>query len=123
MNSKNRKKNNLSRSEMNSGAFKVLQDENGSLKKTLVSTQNELERYRSQYYESDKKNGVYESMRQTIVFHEIIKFFATGVLGGLSINLLTEGNYLYAAVLLSVAVLIYIFVVRIDNRIFDKKTK
>jgi len=108
---------------MNSGAFKVLQNENDSLKKTLISTQNELERYRSQYHKSDKRNGVYESMGQTIVFHEIIKFFATGVLGGLSINLLTEGKYLYAAVLLFVAVLIYIFVVRIDNRIFDKKTK
>ncbi len=124
MNRKNQKKNNvLSKTEMSSGAFKVLGQENESLKKTLVNTQNELEQYRSQYHESDKKNGIYESMQQTVVFHELIKFLATGGLGGLSINLLSSGQYLYSGVSLFAAIAVYVSVVGVDNRIFNKKIK
>lgn len=125
MNRKNKKRNNnLSKQEMsNSGAFKVLKNENESVKKSLVSTQNELEEYRSKYHESDKKNGIYESMRQTVVLHEVIKFLATGVLGGLSINWLTDQKYLYSIISFVVAIIIYICVVRIDNKIFNKKVK
>lgn len=121
MGNKKGKRNNLSKTEMSSGAFKVLKNENESLRKTLVNTQNELERYRSQYHESDKKNGIYESMKQTVIFHEVIKFLATGGLGGLSIDLLTRQKYLYAFISLFIAVIIYICVVRIDNSIFGKK--
>lgn len=124
MSSSNKKKNGgLSKNEMSSGAFKVLKDENESLKKTLISTQNELENYRSKYHESDKKNGIYESMKQTVVFHEVIKFLATGILGGLSINWLNEKEYLYAGVAFVVAIIVYISVVRIDNKIFNKEIK
>lgn len=124
MSSSNKKKNGgLSKNEMSSGAFKVLKDENESLKKTLISTQNELENYRSKYHESDKKNGIYESMKQTVVCHEVIKFLATGILGGLSINWLNEKEYLYAGVAFVVAIIVYISVVRIDNKIFNKEIK
>lgn len=104
----------------NPGAFKVLENENTSLKKSLVYTQNELEEYRSKYHESDKKNGIYESMKTTVIFHEIIKFLATGILGGLGVNFLTDEKYIYALVSLVIAVIIYICIVKIDNRIFNK---
>lgn len=116
------KKNKLTKTEMGSGAFKVLKDENNSLKKTLISTQNELERYRSRYHEVDKENGIYRSMKQTVVFHELIKFLSTGILGSLSINMLTEKKYSYAFVLLIIAIIIYTVVVKIDNKIFNKET-
>ena len=107
----------------NSGAFKVLENENISLKKSLVDTQDELEGYRSKYHESDKKNGIYESMKTTVVFHEVVKFLATGVIGGLGINLLTEQKYLYSLLMLVLALIIYICVVKIDNKIFNKDLK
>ena len=123
MNRKSKKKNSLSKAEMNSGAFKVLKDENISLKKTLISTQDELERYRSQYHESDKKNGIYESMRKTIVFHEVIKFLSTGIIGSLSIYFFTEGMFLYASVTLLVAIVMHALIVYMDNKIFGKKNE
>lgn len=122
MNRKVKKKNSLSKAEMNSGAFKVQKDENSSLKKTLINTQDELERYRSKYHESDKKNSIYESMKETVVFHEIIKFL-TGVLGGVSTNFLSEGKYIYAMIALFISITVYMVIVNIDNKIFGKKNK
>ena len=116
-----KRKNELSEKEMsNSGSFKLLENENTALKKSLIGTQNELEIYRSKYHESDKKNGVYESMKTTVVFHEVIKFLGSVVFGGVGINLLTNKSYFYGFLSVLIGIIIYISVVRIDNKIFNK---
>jgi hypothetical protein len=119
-----KKSNALSKKEMSStGSYKLLENENISLKKTLANTQNELETYRSKYNESDKKNGIYESMKRTIVLHEVIKFIATGMLGGLGINLFSDSKWLYGSVSIIMGIILYVYVVSVDNKIFNKENK
>jgi hypothetical protein len=105
----------------NSGAFKLVENENTALKKSLIDTQNDLEKYRSQYYESDKMNVVYESMKNTIVFHEALKYIGSGMLGGYGINLISENKFLYGGLIVLIGLVIYIYIIKLDNRIFNKK--
>lgn len=100
----------------NSGSFKLLQNENTSLKKTLVETQNILESFRSKYHESDKQNAVLVSKRGIIIFHEILKFTVSTIGGGIGVNLLSNKEYQSGLIVCAVSLIIYALIVFVDNK-------
>lgn len=108
---------NLSKKELSSiGVGKVLIQENDSLKKSLEITQNELEGYRAKYHESDKNYAVQVSKNKIIIFHEILKYATSVLFGGIGVNYLTSGNYLFGGVLVLISLIFYTLIVLSDRK-------
>lgn len=112
-----RKKNTLTLNEQKTTAtFKLMSEKNKTLEKSLKITQDELEKYRGKYHESDKNHAIQKSKNQTIIFHEILKYFASILFGGVGVNYLTNGDYLFGGVLILISLIFYVLIVLSDRR-------
>lgn len=97
-------------------AFKLMSEKVETLERSLKSTQDELESYRSKYHESDKNHAIEKSRNSTLVFHEILKFVASVVGGGLGVNYISSGQLKTGAICLICTVIFYSLIVLSDKR-------
>ncbi|MES2060014.1 MAG: hypothetical protein V4438_03215 [Patescibacteria group bacterium] len=110
-------KNNLTAKEQKTTAtFKLMSEKNKTLERSLKITQDELEKYREKYHESDKNHAVQKSKNQTIIFHEILKYISSALVGGVGVNYLTNGQYKLGSVLIVVSLIFYTLIVFSDRK-------
>ena len=95
-------------------AFKLMSGEIKTLKKSLKNTQDELEKYREKYHESDKNYAVERSKNTTLFFHEILKFIVSVVCGGIGVNLITGSSILLGVGILFLGIILYVLIVLSD---------
>lgn len=118
MSKNNGKKNKIltTAEQKTTAAFKLMSEKVETLEKSLRSTQDELESYRSKYHESDKNHAIEKSRNSTLVFHEILKFVVSVVGGGLGVNLISTGQIQNGTICLIVTVIAYSAIVLSDKR-------
>jgi hypothetical protein len=97
-------------------AYKLLSEQNETLKKSLASTQDELENYRSKYHEADKSHAVLSSKTETFILHEILKFLFSCVGVAVGVNFLTDGKISYGILAIVFGVGLYSLIVYLDNK-------
>lgn len=97
-------------------AFKLMSEKIETLEKSLKITQDELESYRSKYYESDKNHAIEKSRNNTLVFHEILKFVVSVIGGGIGVNLISGGQINNGVICLTITIVIYSAIVFSDKR-------
>lgn len=116
INSKQKKNNLTTKEQKTTATFKLMSEKNKTLEKSLKITQDELENYRSKYYESDKNHAVQVSKNTTIIFHEILKYITSVIFGGLGINYFTNGKYIYGGILILISLIFYGLIVFSDRK-------
>src|SRR3954469_14881845 len=77
-----------------------------SIKQTLITTQNELESWRTKYHNADKNNTALTTMQDVFVGIEIVKLVLSAVGVSLGVNLITNGNN-WGYAIAAVSVIIY----------------
>jgi len=103
-------------------AFKLMSERVKTLEKSLKNTQDELESYRTKYYDADKKHAVQMSKNSTLVFHEILKFVVSVVCGGIGVNLVTDGRIKEGIGIIALGVVLYGVIVITDRYKKHEKT-
>lgn len=97
-------------------AFKLISEQKETLEKSLKLTQDELEKYREKYHESDKNHALQISKNSTLIFHEVLKFVISTVFGGLGVNMISEHSYRNGIGLIVAGVIIYSILVVSDRK-------
>ncbi len=103
-------------------AFKLMSERVKTLEKSLKNTQNELESYRTKYYDADKKHAIQMSKNNTLVFHEILKFVVSILCGGIGVNLITDGKIVEGIRIIVLGVVLYGIIVITDKYKKHEKT-
>lgn len=96
-------------------AFKLKSEQVKVLERSLKITQDELEKYREKYHESDKNHAIEKSRNSTLIFHEILKFVVTVVCGGIGVNFITGGNFKNGLMMLLLALILYSAIIFSDR--------
>ncbi len=98
----------------NSGVGKLLladkerlQQEVDVLKKSLKENQDQLEDLRTRNHELDKANSIFALRLNTAFLPEFLKFIASSVGAGLSVNFFFSKQMVLAIVVLVISVVIY----------------
>lgn len=86
---------------------KKLQQEMNVLKKSLKESQDQLENLRTRNHELDKINSILGFRLNTAFFPEFLKFIASSVGAGLSVNLFFYNQEVWAITVLVLSVVIY----------------
>ena len=85
------------------------------IKQSLVVAQDELGNWKNRYHESDKRVGILDSIIQSNLLAEIVKFLLSTVLAGIGINLLTDGSYLWGGIFALAAIVCYVGIVTLSR--------
>ena len=106
----------LTKSEkQTTAAFKLISLENEALKKSLIKTQNALEKMREAKFQQEKDNAILEHKQKTIFWIEFFKFISSiGI--GFSINYFILGNYQIALSVGITSVLIFSITIIFTNK-------
>ncbi len=98
----------------NSGVGKLLladnerlQQEVDVLKKSLKESQDQLEDLRTRNHELDKANSILGFRLNTVFLPEFLKFIASSVGAGLSVNFFFSNQVVWAIIVLVLSVVIY----------------
>ena len=109
--------NNLTpREQKTTAAYKLLSKQVKILQKSLKSVQNELENYRSKYYDADKGKAVAVSKNSASGFHEFLKFVTSVVFGGMGVNFFTSAMYTKGIIFIIIAIISYGLIVFVDKK-------
>ncbi len=98
------------------GAFKLISEQKKTLEKSLKITQDELERYREKFHETDKAHAVEVSRHSILLFHEILKFVISTVCGGLGVNMISDKIYREGIAVIVLGIMLYFVVVWFDRK-------
>lgn len=96
--------------------IKSLYEENLRLKKSLETTQDELENWREKYHESDKQVSVLDERVSSSIATEIIKFLVSTILAGIGVNLATDGRMIIGGLFIAGSIISYIMIVKLGKK-------